>query len=106
MFSFIFTKMAQALFNELDNRFSNVELLDVFGIIYPQYWTQEGGDDTFQQHLLVLKNFYCTSKTETFDRKQLLILEMLSASKLDVEQSLFKLTMKANSEAACAPLFK
>lgn len=37
------------------------------------------------------------------DNVQRQFTEMLSASKLDVEQSLFKLTMKANSEAACAP---
>ena len=79
-----------------------MELLTEFGIIYPQYWTQ-GVDDTFQQHLSVLKNFFLTSKTVTFDGKALLISEMLSASKLDVEQSLFKLTMKANSEATCSP---
>jgi hypothetical protein len=31
--------------------------------------------------------------------------EMLSASTLDNQQGLFKLTMKANCEAACAPPF-
>ena len=40
----------------------------------------------------------------TCDSWSLFIPEMLSASKLDVEQLLFKLTMKANSEAACALL--
>jgi len=64
-----------------------------------------GGDESFQQHLSMLKDFYCKSKTITFDGKIVVISEMLSASRLETEQSMFKLTMKANVEAACTPPF-
>jgi hypothetical protein len=55
----------------------------------------------------VLKAFYCTTREvnggmpfleggDTFT-----VLELLTASKLEVQQGLFKVTMKANAEAAC-----
>lgn len=42
----------------------------------------------------MLKDFYCKSRMMTIDGETLIVLEMLSASKLDSEESLFKLTMK------------
>ena len=53
----------------------------------------------------MLKNFYYALKTITLDGISLLVLEMLFASKLDMKQSLFKLTMKANLESTYAILF-
>jgi hypothetical protein len=95
----------------MDARFPQHDILDAFGIIYPQYWIQEGADESFQQHLSVLKTFYCTTR-EVNGGKPLLeggdpftVPEFLSASKLEVQQGLFKVTMKANTEAACAPPF-
>jgi hypothetical protein len=61
------------------------------------------------QHLLVLKEFYCRAKLVNEGRPLVdggspyTAPEMLSASTLDNQQGLFKLTMKANCEAACAP---
>jgi hypothetical protein len=34
-------EIAQSLIDELDSRFPSHEVLDAFGILYPQYWVQE-----------------------------------------------------------------
>jgi len=52
------SEVAQSLSDELDKRFSQQELLDALGIIYPQYWQQEGVELNFLLHLAVLKKFY------------------------------------------------
>jgi hypothetical protein len=59
----------------------------------------------------VLKAFYCTAR-EVNGRWPLVeggdcftALELLSASKLEVQQGLFKITMRANAQAACTPPF-
>jgi hypothetical protein len=100
-------EIAQSLCDELDRRFPSQELLDAFGIIYPQYWMQEGAEASLAQHLLVLKDFYACAKVVkgVEGGRPYTAPEMLSASNLDNQQGLFKLTMKANCEAACAPLF-
>ena len=100
-------EMAQSLCDEFDRRFPSQELLDAFGIIYPQYWIQEGAEASLAQHLSVLKDFYSSAKVVNGveGRTPYTAPEMLSASILDNQQGLFKLTMKANCEAACAPPF-
>lgn len=93
--------------DELDRRFPQQALLDAFGIVYPQYWRQNGADDSFPQHLAVLKDFYCRAKVLeaplTDDGNSYTVAEMLSAANLDNQQALFKMTMKANANAACEP---
>jgi hypothetical protein len=104
----VFAEIAQSLCDEFDWRFPSQEVLDAFGIIYPQYWRQEGAEESFSQHLLVLKDFYSRTKVVNEDRplvdggRPYIAPEMLSASILDNQQGLFKLTMKASYEAACA----
>ena len=60
--------MAQSLSDELDRRFPQQELLDAFGIIYPQYWKQEGADQSFPHHLAVFKSFYCHAKAVNVEK--------------------------------------
>jgi hypothetical protein len=90
----------------MDAKFPRHDILDAFGIIYLWYWMQEGMEETFQQHLLVLKAFYCLAR-EVNRRRPLVeggdpfsTPRLLSASKLEVQQGLFKVTMRANTEAA------
>jgi hypothetical protein len=52
------SEIVQSLSDEMDARFPQHDILDASGIIYPQYWMQEGADASFQQHLSVLKAFY------------------------------------------------
>jgi hypothetical protein len=100
--------MAQSLSDELDRRFPQQELLDAFGIVYPQYWKQPGADDSFSHHLAVIKKFYCHSKVLNAGKPLYegggshTASEMLSGSMLDNQQGLFRTTMKANCDAACS----
>jgi hypothetical protein len=95
----------------MDTRFPQHDLLDAFGIIYPQFWMQEDVEEAFQQHLSVLKAFYCTAREVNGGRPLIeggdsfTAPELLSASKLEVQQGLFKVTMRANAQAACTPPF-
>jgi hypothetical protein len=100
-------EIAQSLCDELNRRFPSQELLGAFGIIYPQYWMQEGAEASLAQHLSMLKDFYSCAKivNEVAGGRSYTAPKMLSASILDNQQGLFKLTMKANCEAACAPPF-
>jgi hypothetical protein len=105
------SEIAQSLSDEMDARFPQHDILDAFGIIYPQYWMQEGADISFQQHLSEPKAFYCTAR-EVNGGKPFLeggdpftVPKLLSASKLEVQQGLFKVTMKANAVVACTSPF-
>ena len=103
--------MAQSLSDELDRRFPQQELLDAFGIIYPQYRKQEGTDQSFPHHLAVLKSFYCHAKAVNAGKplveggKPYIAPDMLSAAMLDNQQGLFKVTMKAHPDVVCSPPF-
>jgi len=106
---FVDAEIAQSLCDELDRHFPQQELLDVFGIIYLQYWKQEGVEESFPQHLLVLKSFYYHAKSVNASvggvGQTHTIAKMLSATNLDNQQGLFKVTMQANAEATCSPPF-
>ena len=101
-------EIAQSLSGELDRRFPQQELLDAFGIIYPQYWKQEGAEESFAHHLAVLKKFYSNARVLGAGSPlqeggtSYTAPEMLSGSNLDNQQGLFKVTMKANCHLACA----
>jgi hypothetical protein len=47
---------------ELDQRFPNHELMNVLGIIYPQYSLQPNCESTFVDHFALIKHHYCISK--------------------------------------------
>jgi len=95
------------LSNELDRQFPQQELFDAFGIIYPQYWRQVGAEASFPKHLEVLKNFYCQAHSVNNGQplyeasKPYTTPTILSAMNLNLQQGLFKVTMKAQCEAAC-----
>jgi hypothetical protein len=95
----------------MDARFPQHDLLDAFGIIYPQFWMQEDVEEAFQQHLSVLKAFYCIAREVNGGRPLIeggdcfTAPELMSASKLEVQQGLFKVTVRTNAQAACTPPF-
>jgi len=90
------------LSDELDWHFPHQDLLDAFGIIYPQYWKQPKAKRELLFHLNVLKRFYSHSKFLNAGlplhegETPYTASEMLSDSYLENQQGLFKLTMKAN----------
>ncbi|KAG0572340.1 hypothetical protein KC19_VG086600 [Ceratodon purpureus] len=49
---------AEKLIYELEARFPSSELVDAFGIVYPQYWLAADADDNFVRHLSVIKDHY------------------------------------------------
>ena len=53
----------------------------------------------------MLKDFYGQSRVVQNRDESMVVPEMLSGSSLDTQQALFKLSIKANCEAACAPPF-
>jgi hypothetical protein len=48
---FILIGVGKALVLELEIKFSTHGVMDVLGIVYPQYWTQPKCDATFFKHL-------------------------------------------------------
>lgn len=106
-----YAEIAQSLIDELDRRFPQQALLDAFRIICPQYWRQDGAEESFGHHLAILKEFFAIPKSVNKGQpisstgKAYTAPEMLSASNLDNQQHLFKITMRSNAEAACGPPF-
>jgi hypothetical protein len=92
-------KVAEDLIVGLDAQFPKQAVMDAMGIVYPQYWLQTNANVTFPQHLEVLKNFYCTPRPcgqPKDDKYVTMVLIILSSWDLDVQQNLFKFTMKFN----------
>lgn len=62
LFVLFSTAAAKELINQLASRFLAANLMDVFkGIIYPQYWLEDGADTNFEKHLGVIKTHYAQS---------------------------------------------
>jgi hypothetical protein len=92
------SEMAEMVMGELDHHFPHSDILSTFGILYSQYWLQDGVEEAFPRHLQVLKNQFCGTRVQHArslrDLQEETILELLSASALDIQQLLFKIMMK------------
>ncbi len=75
---------------ELEQRFPNHELVNAFGVIYPQYQLQANCESTFAIHQNVIKQHYYTPKQ--LDASNSWVYESLSRETLDIQSSLFKMT--------------
>lgn len=53
----------QKLIDELNNWFPNVELLSALGIVHPQFWTRDDAKEAFGDHLVVIKEELCKSRS-------------------------------------------
>jgi hypothetical protein len=72
--------------------------MDALGIIYPQYWLEEGCDSKFEKHLRFIKAEYGHSvpfSTAAFPDGPLD--PILSPAKLDLQTTLFTQCMKENA---------
>jgi hypothetical protein len=74
-----YTTTCDLLVIELECKFSNYELMNVFGVIYPQYWLQPFCGFTIVTHMNLIKPW------ATFNNI------------LNLQTSLFKLTMKTQT---------
>jgi hypothetical protein len=76
-------------------------MMDSLGVVYPQYWLQFDVEYFFWKHLDVIKENFCHPKK--LGSNDICGLEVLLATSLVIQQSLFKLAMKSN---ACAAMTK
>jgi hypothetical protein len=88
----------EKLVAQLTNRFPAAHLMDAFGLIYPQYWSDKEADMNFDRHLKILKEHYGSVKPfSTANHLEGQVEPMLSPTTLDMQSSLFKQCMKENS---------
>lgn len=73
------------------------------GVVYSQYWMQEGADDSFAKHKEVIK--LCDCEVYSVETGEVLktIMPLLTCGNWDAQQGLFKLCMKSNCDAAMDP---
>ena len=57
------TSMAEMLVAELSRRFLDSILINVLGIVFPQFWLQPNVDELFPIHLKTLKSHFCEIKS-------------------------------------------
>jgi hypothetical protein len=95
---------ASQLLDELRSRFPSQGLMDALGVVYPQYWKDsEQADKSFRKHLDIIKDHYCQPKWVGEEDKKRLVAPILDSFQLELQQPLFKLSMRSNSMAACEP---
>jgi hypothetical protein len=57
-------------------------VMDVLGIVYPQYWSQLDCEMSFPKHLQVIKATFCSS-TQFVDGVETFAFEVLNTNDLD-----------------------
>lgn len=75
------------------------------GIIYPQYWSKGGNEETFAAHLQIIKDNYCVPKHIGTGKDEKLIPPVLDAWRLETQQGMFKTAMMSNAERVMEPPF-
>ena len=95
---------AKMLGLELDVRFPEVELMNLLGIVFPQYWIEPNCDDLFSLHVKTLHSHFgvaCFVNFGTVDAPVCRQVDpLLDGRLLMLQMSLFKLTMKSHAHAA------
>jgi hypothetical protein len=78
--------------------------MDALGVVYPQYWKDsEQADKSFRKHLDIIKDHYYQPKWVGEEDKKKLVAPILDSFQLELQQPLFKLSMRNNSMAVCEP---
>jgi hypothetical protein len=89
---------AKRLVAQLTNQFLAAHLMDAFGLIYPQYWSNKEANMNFDRHLKILKEHYGSAKPfSTTNHPEGQVEPMLSPTMLNMQSSLFKQCIKENS---------
>ncbi len=84
--------VANMLIIKLDQHFVDFELINAFGIVYPQFWMQFDADFSFSLHMVLIKKHYCEA---TKVKPSLLqVAKPFDANLLDLQMCIFKYTMK------------
>jgi hypothetical protein len=86
---------------KLEKRFHAHGVIDIsLGMVYPQYWLQLDEEASLAKHLCVIKKTYCHPKK--VGNSHVWVPRMLLIIALDIEQYMFKLSMKSNAIDAMA----
>jgi hypothetical protein len=96
---------AKVLVAELDARFPNHNVMNAFGIFYPQYWCNVNAEDAFDGHLRTLMDTYGHGKILGEGDNKILIPPLIDCGALISERALFKTCMKSNCRTAMLPPF-
>jgi hypothetical protein len=91
--------VVEKLIFELSNHFSIYELINSLGIVYPQFWLSPEFESSFQ-HFNVIKLVYYVPKKHGHVGSGFWIPLMVNPTTLDMQRSLFVLTMKDNCHVA------
>jgi hypothetical protein len=76
--------VAKNLTGELEIKFPTQNVMNVFGILYPQYWLQLNYDVCFVTHLQVFKVTFCYGKIlRKVDEQEVQVQEVLNAIDFD-----------------------
>jgi hypothetical protein len=98
---------AELLIEELSRRFPDSEIMEALGIVFPQYWRSPNCDTVFPVHMQVIKKWYCDMREISFgegsEKVTTQVAQPLDSYKLDLQSSLFKLTMKSNAQKMLGP---
>jgi len=94
--TYVFTK-------ELMNSFLVNNLMDALGVCYLQYWLQDDVEQNFQHHFMLIKRHYCPESKlwRNFAMSPLI----LSFKTMNLQQSIFKCTIKVNVVTTMEPPF-
>jgi hypothetical protein len=76
-------------------------LHEALGIVYFHDWLPKECDESFDTHLNIMKVFFYTPKKVGVAKH--VDIEVLCAFTVDVQKSVFKITMKSNVEIALGP---
>jgi hypothetical protein len=81
--------------------------MEALGIVFFQYWRSPNCDILFFVHMQVIKKWYCDMKEISFreglEKVTTQVAQPLDSYKFDLQTSLFKLTMKSNTEKMLGP---
>ncbi len=90
--------VAKALIEELNNWFPTSYLVDVMGLVYPQYWFQKECEESFMKHINFIKAHYYYGW-----ELDVQFPPILSRGVFDLQVHLFKVAMKTNVVVALEP---
>jgi len=87
---------ALVLIVELDARFPNHNVMNAFGIFYPQYWCQSNAEEAFDNHLRCLMETYGHAKILGEGDSKLMLTPLIDREALIFQRALFKTYMRSN----------
>jgi hypothetical protein len=92
------------MIHKLQTRFPPNHVMDVFSIVYPQFWHSPNYELKLQHHIKVLRDEFGTAKEVIVGETYEVVAPILSAARLNEQLELFSISMVHNSEATLYPI--